>query len=145
MAYNNPSVQDFKDQFPRDFPYGTDIKTSVLDSDISAAFRQTNVNINQGLFADQSSYTLGYNYLAAHYLSLSFQTSSQGFNGQYNFLQNSKGVGGVNEAFAIPQRILDNPYFSMLTKTTYGARYFELILPKLTGQMFSVYGPARAL
>lgn len=48
--FNNPSVSDFKTQFTRDFPYGTDPNTSVLDSDITSAFTYTNVNINQGLF-----------------------------------------------------------------------------------------------
>lgn len=145
MAYNNPSVADFKSQFLRDFPYGTDPKTSVLDSDISQSFQQVNMGINPGLFADQGSYTFGYNLLTAHYLSLSIQRSSQGFNGQYNFLQASKGVGAVNEAFSIPQRILDNPKFAMLAKTTYGAQYLELLLPQLTGAMAAFYMPAHAL
>lgn len=145
MAFTNPSVQDFKDQFPRDFPFGTDFQVSILDSDISLAFRLTNVSINQALFEDQGTYTLAYNYLAAHNLTLNMQASSQGINGQYNFLQNSKGVGGVNEGFSIPQRILDNPTFSMLSKTTYGAKYLELILPRLCAQMGAFYMPARAL
>lgn len=145
MAYNNPSVADFKSQFVRDFPYGTDSKTSILDADISYAFRMTNVNINQGLMADQSTYTMLYCLLAAHYLSLNIQASSQGFNGQYNFGQQSKGVGAISEAFAIPQRILDNPLFSMLCKTTYGAQYLQLLLPQLMGKMIGVYGPTKAL
>lgn len=145
MAFTNPSVAQFQAQFPRDFPYGTDPNISVLDSDITAAFQRANVLTNQALFADQGTYTFCYNLLSAHYLVLNLRASSQGINGQYNFLQNSKGVGQINEAFAIPQRILDNPLFSMLTKTNYGAQYLEILSPKLLGQMGAVYMPAHAL
>lgn len=143
--YTNISVLQFQQEFfPRDFPYGTDINTSVLDSDISKAFTYTNMNINQTLFPDQGSYNLGYALLSAHYLVTNLSASSQGKNGQYAFLEQSKGVGGINQAFAIPQRILDNPYWSMLSKTEYGAEYISLLLPQLSGQMFSVFGGSGA-
>lgn len=145
MAYTNPTVSDFKNQFSRDFPYGTDIDNDVVDADITSAFQYTNFSINQGFFGDQGSYSLAYNLLSAHYLVTNLRASSQGINGQYNWLQNSKGVGQVNEAFSIPQRILDNPYFSSFSKTNYGQSYLMLIMPQLVGQMFGVYGPAHAL
>lgn len=140
MGFNNPVVSDFKSQFVRDFPYGVDPNTSVLDSDINYAFQMTNVNINPGLFPDQGTYTLAYNLLSAHYLVMNLRSSSQGINGQYNFLQAGKGAGSVNESFSIPERILANPYWSMLTKTNYGALYLQLLLPQLAGQTFSVHG-----
>lgn len=143
MAWTNPSVADFKSQFVRDFPYGTDPSTSVLDSDITYAFAITNINISQGLFPDQGTYTLGYNLLSAHYLVTNLRSSTQGLNGQYNFLQNSKAVGSVNEAFQLPERIMANPYWSMLTKTNYGALYLQLLLPQMAGQIFSVCGTTR--
>lgn len=145
MAYINPSASDFKAQFPRDFPFGTDQNSQILDSDITSAFQETNININQGLFSDQGTYTYMYNLLSAHYLVLNLRASSQGINGQYNFLQNSKGVGQVNEAFAIPDRINANPYWAMLSKTNYGAKYLELLQTKLIGKAFAVYGPPHAL
>lgn len=138
--FNNPSVADFQSQFVRDFPYGTDPTTQVLDSDISYAFVMVNSNINQCLFSDQGTYSMAYNLLAAHYLVTNLRSSSQGINGQYNFLQAGKGVGAVNESFSIPERILANPYFSMLTKTNYGALYLQLLLPQLMGQMYNAYG-----
>jgi hypothetical protein len=143
MAFTNPSVQDFKNQFFRDFPYGTDPEVSVLDQDITAAFVFTNVNFNQALFGDQGSYNLGYLLLSAHYLVMNLRASSQGLNGQFNFLQNSKGAGSVNEAFAIPQRILDNPDWAILSKTNYGAQYLQLIIPQLAGQIYTVCGSTR--
>lgn len=140
LAFNNPSVADFQSQFVRDFPYGTDPNVSVLDSDITYAFIMTNVNINSALFSNQGSYSLGYNLMSAHYLVMNLRASSQGINGQYNFLQASKGVGSVNEAFSIPPRITENPYWAMLTKTNYGQQFLFLILPQLEGQFFNAYG-----
>lgn len=143
MAFSNPSVADFKNQFFRDFPYGTDVETQVLDQDITGAFLYVNVNMNQALFADQGSYTLGYNLLAAHYLVTNLRASSQGINGQYNFLQNSKNAAAIAEAFSIPQRILDNPDWAMLCKTNYGAQFIQLIIPQMGGQMWIAYGSTR--
>lgn len=143
MAYTNPSVSDFKTYFVRDFPFGTDSANNVLDSDVSNAFLLTNININPALFATQENYNLGYMYMAAHYMVLNLRASSQGINGQYAWLEQSKGVGGVNTSFAIPQRVLDNPYWSMFYKTNYGAQFMNIVLPQLAGQVFIVAGSTR--
>lgn len=139
----NPTVQDFKDYFYRDFPYGTDMETSVLDQDIAKAFGQTNFNFNPGLFADQSAYDIGYLLLAAHYLVIDLRMSSQGLSGKYSWTTQSKSVGSVSESYAIPQRILDNPDMAMLAQTPYGAKFLQLILPQLAGQMFNAFGSTR--
>lgn len=144
MAYNNPTTDDFKAYFVRDWPYSTDPNLGVMDADITNAFALVLVNINPAQWANQGSYTIGFLYLAAHYMVMNLRASSQGINGQYNWIQNNKAVQGVNEAFTIPQRLIDNPYFAMLTKTNYGAQYFQLLLPQLMGQVFSVYGRTRA-
>lgn len=143
MAYVNPSVSDFKAFFDRDFPYGTDMQTSVLDSDITKAFTFTNVNMNEALFGNQGSYNIGYLLLSAHYLVMNLRASSQGINGQFSFLEQSKSVGSVSQSFAIPQRVLDNPDWAVLMKTNYGAQFIQLILPQLAGQIYSVHGSTR--
>lgn len=140
MAYVNPTVQDFQNYFVRDFPFGIDPNTCILDSDITKAFGQTEFNINPSLFSTQTNYTTAYLFLAAHYLVVDIRMSSQGISGQYSFLEQSKSVGSVSQSSAIPQRILDNPYIAMLMKTNYGAKYIELILPQLCGQIFNSYG-----
>lgn len=140
MGWQNPSVAQFKAQFIRDFPYGGDPDSAVLDGDIANSYQFTNMNINQGLFCDQGSYTLGYLLCSAHYLVMNLRASSQGINGQFAWLEQSKGVGSVNASFAIPQRILDNPYWSAFSKTNYGLAYLHILLPQLSGQMFSVAG-----
>lgn len=143
MAYNNPSVADFKAYFNRDFPYGSDPNTSILDSDISKAFQMTNINVNEGLFGYQASYTVAYLLLSAHYLVMNLRASSQGINGQFNFLEQNKSVGSIAQSFAIPQRVLDNPDWAILCKTNYGAQFIQLILPQLAGNMFTVFGSTR--
>ncbi len=143
MAFNYPTVADFKAYFVRDFPYGTDPNTSVLDSDIAKAYGQTNFNFNEGLWPDQESFTMGYLWLAAHYLVVDMRASSQGINGQFSFLEASKSVGNVSQSFGLPERMLTNPAFAMLAKTNYGAKYLQLIYPQLAGQMFIAYGSTR--
>lgn len=144
MAFNNPAVADFKSLFFRDFPFGTDVNVAILDQDVSNSFVKTNIGINPDLWDDQASYTLGYLLLSAHNLVMTLRASSQGINGQFNWAQNNKSVGAVSEGFAIPQRILDNPEFMMLSKTNYGAEYLQLLLPKLVGQIFGVCGSTLA-
>lgn len=143
MSFSNPSVADFKSFFNRDFPYGTDIETSVLDGDISKAFTFVNINVNPDLFGDQGSYNIGYLLLSAHYLVMNLRASSQGINGQFNFLQQSKSAASVSEAFGIPQRVMDNPDWAILCKTNYGAQFIQLVLPQLGGQIFTVLGSTR--
>lgn len=143
MAFTNPSVAEFKAFFSRDFLFGADPQTSIQDSDITKAFTFVNVNMNPDLFGDQGSYNIGYLLLSAHYLVMNLRASSQGIAGQFSFLEQSKSVGSVSQAFAIPQRVLDNPDWAILCKTNYGAQFIQLILPQLTGQMFSVQGSTR--
>lgn len=139
MAFVFPTVADFKSYFLRDFPYGVTLDT-VTDTDISNAMTQTVVNINQGLFADQAAFNLGYLLLTAHYMVISLQTSSQGVASQFDWLTTGKGAGSVNQSLQIPQRLIDNPEFAFLSKTSYGAQYLIMVLPLLSGQMFSVCG-----
>lgn len=143
MGFSQPQVSDFKARFIRDFPYSTDPETGILDQDILNAFADTTISINPGLFPDQATYTLGYLLYSAHCLVLNIRASSQGLNGQYNWAQNSKAVAGVSEGFQIPQRLVDNPLLMQLSKTNYGARYYELVQPLLVGQVFTVCGRSK--
>lgn len=137
--YNSPTTDDFKAYFFRDFPFGQD-SSVVMDQDLMNAFSDADVNVNPALFPSQPAYTTGFLLLTAHFLVTNLRSSSQGIAGKYSWLQASKGVGSVSESFSIPQRILDNPEFAMLSQTTYGARFLYMVLPLLSGQMFSIYG-----
>jgi hypothetical protein len=139
-AYLNPAVADFQNFFQRDFPFGTDINNNVVLQDILTAFWEANGVINVNLFEWQSTYTQGYYYLSAHMLTENLRMSSQGINGQFAWLQTSKGVGPVSEGFSIPDVVLRNPVFAAWSKTNYGRKYLTMILPMLTGPMTSVFG-----
>jgi len=143
VAFTNPTVADFKGYFTRDFPYGIDPEVSVLDSDITKAMDMANLNFNQVLWSDQAAFNIGFMYLSAHYLVMDLRYSSQGINGQFNFLESSKSVGSISQSFAIPQRVLDNPDWAVLMKTNYGAQFLQLVLPQLAGQIFISYGSTR--
>lgn len=144
MAFTNPTITDFKNYFVRDFPYGTDPDTTILDVDIGNAQQQVLAfPINPGLYTDQNSYTLGFQYMTAHFLVQNIRASSQGINGQFNFLQAGKGVGSVNESFSIPERILHSPTMSMFTKTNYGMMMLQLVAPRIIGNLMSVRGTTR--
>jgi hypothetical protein len=142
--YTNPTVTDFKNYFVRDFPYGTNIEDNILDQDIQNALDIVALTINSGIMPTQEFYTTCFLYLAAHNMVESIKASTQGTSGIYEWLVASKAVGSISVSSAIPQYILNNPQFSMLTRTTYGARYMELIFPYLVGQMFTVCGRTHA-
>ena len=142
MAYINPSVNEFKKQLARDFPYGgtNGDLTTIQDLDIKNAQVEAGININQSLFANQAAYSLGFNLLTAHYLVMDLRASAAGIQGTYPWMTSSKGVGSVNESIQIPEQIMRNPYMAMLSKTYYGAKYLNLVLPSLVGAVFTAHG-----
>ncbi len=143
MAYPYPSVDDFKEYFSRDFPYGTTVET-VQDTDIAKAQIEASFNFNPDFAVNEQQFDLLFNYLTAHYLVIDLQNAAQGQAGGYSWLEQSKSVGSVSQAFAIPERSLENASLAMLSKTSYGAKYLQLILPQLCGQMGSILGRTRA-
>jgi hypothetical protein len=145
-SFTYPSVSDFQTYFFRDFPYTTDPTdlTKVGSQDIMNAFATADAYFNQGLFCDQPTFTLGYLLLAAHCLVMNLRASSQGIAGQFEWLASNKSVGSVSQATSIPQRILDNPEYAYLSKTTYGTNFLVMVMPLLSGQIFGVCGGTRA-
>ena len=143
MAFDNPSIEDFKVYFERDFVYGNTNET-VKDEDLVKARDVTICSINQGLFKNQLFFNIGFFYLMAHFLVCDLNAATQGTSGKATWHRNSHSVGSVSESFTIPQSISENPYFSMITTTSYGQKYFQLIYPQLIGQVFIVEGATRA-
>lgn len=141
MGYIQPSIGDFKSYFFRDFPYTADGDlTGVTDADITNAMQLSTVNFNECLFGDQQTYGVAFLLLSAHFLVMNLRASSQGIAGQFDWLQSSKSAGSVSEGLSIPQRILDNPEFALLSKTNYGVQFLMMVLPQLAGQMMVVCG-----
>lgn len=139
MSFVIPTITAFKDKYARDFPFGT-TSAEVNDSDIQSAIDDAGINFNESLWASQASFNSGYLALTAHYLVMNLRNSSQGISGGFQWLTQSKAVGSINESFAIPQRILDNPMYAMLSKTSYGAKYLQLVWPQLKGVIYTVTG-----
>lgn len=146
--YTNPDVAAFKAYFVRDFPYQpagpVDLNKYVQNSDIQNAIDIVAIIINSSLFSTQAFYNIGFLYLAAHNLCESIKAGGQGTSGVYEFLVASKSVGNVSISSTIPPYISNSPNFSMLTKTTYGARYLELIFPYLVAPIFAIRGRTHA-
>jgi hypothetical protein len=140
MAWVDPTISDFQGFFNRDFAYGNADLTTVQDADITKALIQQQGTINPRLFNSQALYTQGALLLAAHFLVMNLRASSQGIAGKFDWATNSKSVANVSANFSIPQRILDNPEFSIYASTTYGVQYLGMVIPLLTGQMFPVQG-----
>lgn len=144
MPFDLPVVADFKDAFDRDFPFDADMNLGVRDKDITTAISDASYACNQDLFPDQTTFTRAFLLLTAHSLVVNLRNSSQGLSGGFSWLTGSKGVGSVSESYSIPDQILQNPYLGLLAKTSYGARYLEMIVPFLSGNIAVVGGGTQA-
>jgi hypothetical protein len=146
MAFVAPTVAEFKAQFVRDFPFAAEegspaVSTNlakVTDADITSALLAAGINSNAGLWSTQAEYTYVYNLLAAHYLCVSLLSAAQGIRGAGTWLTQSKTVGDITEAYAIPERIMKSLTLAPLSKTTYGCQFLSLIAPRLVGNVMAI-------
>jgi hypothetical protein len=143
MSFTVPTNTDFTTMFYRDFPFGTS-STTIMDSDVTRAISEASFYINEGLFGYQADYSTAYLYVSAHCLVTNIKNSSSGISGHFSFMENSKSVGSVSQSFSIPESFTKDPIFSFLAKTSYGARYLELVLPLLRGNMTAVAGTTQS-
>ena len=135
------TVDEFRGWFSRDFPYSQDGDlTGVTTQDILKAFAEAGLNFNPSLFDTDDNKKLGFLYLAAHYLVIDLQNSSQGINGRYEGIMSNKTVGSVSVGYTIPSWITDHPIYSLLSQTKYGLKYLSLIIPGLVGNVVAVKG-----
>lgn len=142
------TVEEFKAYFDRDFPFlpietVEDTLDYVRDKDIEKAMGEAWLNFNSGLFGHKEDRALAFQYLTAHYLVTDLNNSAQGANGSFGGFMSNKSVGNVSVGYNLPQWILDNPMYSLLARTNYGAKYLALIIPLLVGQVFTVAGTTR--
>ena len=137
-GWTYPQVSDFKSAFIDDFPFGPDPQTQFPDYRVATALQMANTSFfNPTFFGTQSEFSTGYLLLAAHYLVMNIRRASQGMRGQFSFLQSSKSAG-ISVSVEIPERIKANPDYAWLCQTNYGAQYLHMVLPQLSGQMFTV-------
>ena len=140
MKYANPTIDQFKSYWTREFPYSANPQEGVTDADIGKAFSQANFSINQALFGTQEDYTTAYMLIAAHYLVIDLRLAAQGPNSAYTWTVSSKSVGSVSESYAIPSKFLGQPFLMMLSQTYFGGKYLQLILPLMVGNVLSIPG-----
>ena len=135
------TVYDFKGWFSRDFPYSDNGDlTGITDVDIQKAFAEASMTYNPSLFSTEDDQKLGFLYLAAHYLVIDIQNSTQGLNGKYEGIMASKSVGSVSVGYTIPDWVMAHPIYSLLSQSKYGMKYLSLIIPLLVGNIAAVRG-----
>jgi hypothetical protein len=151
MPYLVPTTVDFRNRFDRDFPFTANpivddtAKDKVRDKDLNVALTHAASGINESLFETQALFTEAYLLLTAHYLVMLFAASSQGLGSQFEWVANSKSVGNISAAYAIPDRISQSPNLAMYSKTVYGALYLQIVWPRMLGAIFTVDGATSPL
>ena len=143
MDLTSITVADFKSLFVRDFTYGT-ITDTVNDSDITRAFAEASLCLNQSLYSSDAAIKMMYLYLTAHYLVLDLRAASASLESSGSFPVNSRTVGSASESYTIPQQYLDSPVLSVYTQTAYGMKFLSITLPLLVGNIGTVYGGTSA-
>ena len=113
----------------------------VSDLDITNAYAESCVTFNDALF-DSADVVLGYLYLSAHYLVNDLNAG--GAESSNSGSVSSRSVGNVSESYSIPQWQLDSPTLGFYTKSSYGLKYLNMILPKMVGNTAIVYGATLA-
>ncbi len=117
-----------------------DVDNYVADEDITRAFSEAQVSFNQALFGSDAEIQQAYLYLTAHYMALDIRTAMGGVFSTGENPMNSRTVGSVSESYTIPQAYLDDPVLVFYTKTGYGMKYLNFILPRVRGNFGVVHG-----
>lgn len=120
--------------------YASTLDNYICDEDITAAFAEAMVLFNTALFANDMTTTLGFLYLAAHFLCNDINAARGGVNGTGRFMLSARTVGSVSESYQIPTAFTDSPILAGYASSSYGMKYLAMILPKLTGNVVAVFG-----
>ena len=112
----------------------------IQDQDITKAFAQAQVNLNQGLFASDANILIGYYYLTAHYLAIDLRAANGGIAAIGAFPVNSRSAGSIAEAYGIPESYMKNPLFAQFAQTAYGMKFLSLVQARLVGNVVAVCG-----
>jgi hypothetical protein len=111
----------------------------VSDLDITNAYAEACVSFNDTLFTSDDDMVLGYLYLAAHFLVNDLNAGGVEGGGASGLVA-SRSVGNVSESYTIPQWQLDSPIYGFYTKSSYGLKYLNMVLPRLAGNFDTVEG-----
>lgn len=120
--------------------YSSNIYNYVLDSDITKAFAEAQMNLNQELFTSDANITLGYLYLTAFFLVNDIKTALAGLQSTGSQPLTARTVGSVSESYAVSPYYLNNPLYLFYNKNGYGQKYLAMIQPMLVGNVGVVCG-----
>lgn len=140
------TVAQFKSYFIRDFEYGTQPSAdspsvTVMDSDIQHGIDEADLLFNTELWPDEAGQLPPFYQLAAHCMVRNIQSAGgvnqigQGVGSAGTSPIQSKSVGPVSVAYALPDKIINNPAFSYYISTGYGQKYLMLLMPRLVGNV----------
>ena len=151
-----PSVQNFKDQFTREFVYGPSL-AQVQDNDIQRAINETSVSFNPGLWdssplGSTTEQNIAYLYLSAHYLVLNVQGAGglsavnrgRGVKSSGGGTIQNKSIGSIAIAYAIPEYVQNSAILGQYMRTDFGQKYLALLAPRIVGNVAVVSGVAPA-
>lgn len=111
----------------------------ITDNDIYKAFDQAKTSFNINLFLnDVNKMEIAFLLLTAHYLIMDLNMSNG--NGVGSFLITSKSVDGVSASYGIPQKYLQNPYYSYFASTSFGMKYLQYLIPLTIGGIYTIRG-----
>lgn len=117
-----------------------DISNFIQDQDIENAFAEALIVVNPDLFSTDASATLGFLYMAAHFLCNDAMAAVGGLSGTGRFPVAARTVGSVSETYQIPDVYKESPLLAAFTNSAYGLKYLTMVLPRLSGNMTAVYG-----
>lgn len=147
MDLSTITISQFKARFNRDFQY-QNVPDAALnsipdpdfiqDQDITNAFADAQVSLNQALLPDDPTITIAYLYLTAHCLCVNIQAANGGINNPAAMPVNARNVGSVSESYTIPEEYTESAQLATYTQTSYGLKYLSIMLPYLVGNFGAV-------
>jgi hypothetical protein len=143
------SVADFKTRFDRNFNYGAGLDV-VRDKDITDAIAEAQTMYNAALWsvADGKQAFL---FATAHFVAVNIQAAGglsatvtgEGVSNRGLGIVESKSVGQVSVSYTPPpDRLKKMAFLLPFWETEYGKKYIMMVLPKLSGNIGVVAGPA---
>lgn len=147
MPAPSATISDFKALFVRDFVYGT-TPDKVLDADLTNALNLAASDFNTALWVDDAETKTAFLYLSAFWLADSLQAAgglsgvnlSRGALSKGDGAIQTKSVGNVSVAFALPEGIVNDPMLHKYQRNRYGQIYLGLLTPRLVGNIGVVSG-----
>lgn len=117
-----------------------DVDNYVGDEDITRAFGEAEVSLNQEIFGDDATIRLAYLYLTAHYMVMDIRTARAGVNSTGEGFQTGRSVGSVSVSSQLPQDFINDPVLGYFYKSGYGQKYLSFLIPRLRGNIGVVAG-----